>query len=202
MSNIVEAYMEGKMDLRVFKTRKALAEAMMQSLREKPFEDITVQYICDKAMVRRATFYTHFADKYALFSYTVRMQYQAFPSFQQFESTDSAMELFHHIVEDAVNFLAENIVIFRSVISSQMTYVILNTIRSELEQDLLPHIETSLHLHDIHGRSPKFIFHFYLHGIFGSFLWWVREDCPIPKEELVAQIQSMLHIGWKGAVQK
>lgn len=186
--------MKESTDLRVIKTKKALVESLMQCLREKPFEDITVQYLCDKAMVRRATFYTHFADKYELFSYTIRAQYQAFPTFQRTDNTLTPKEIYHHLVEDAVNFLAENMIIFRAMLNSQMTQITLNTIRYELEQDLLPLIQQSMQFHSIQDISPKFIFNFYLHGLFGSFLWWAREDCPITKEELVNQIQSMLHM--------
>ena len=191
----MEIFMEEKTDLRVIKTKKALVETLMQSLREKPFEDITVQYLCDNAMVRRATFYTHFADKYELFSYTIRQQYQAFPSFQHPLAAESTEEMYRHMVKDAINFMAEHRDVFGSLLGSQMVHVILNIIRSEVEQDLLPLIEASMRTNDISDLSPKFIFNFHLHAIFGSFLWWVREDCPITKNELIAQIQSMIHIG-------
>lgn len=187
--------MEKQTDLRVIKTRKALVDALMQSLVEKPFEDITVQYLCDKAMVRRATFYTHFTDKYALFSYTIRQQYRAFPSFQYSLAAGSTEDVYQYMVEDAVNFMAEHMEIFRSLLESQMVHIVLNIIRSEVEQELLPLIEASMRVNGKDALSPKFVFHFYLHGIFGSFLWWVREDCPITKEALIAQIQSMLQIG-------
>ena len=50
-------------DLRIIKTRKALCDAFIILLGEKPFEDITVNELCKKAMVRRATFYQHFEEK-------------------------------------------------------------------------------------------------------------------------------------------
>src|SRR5437899_1924018 len=53
-------------DLRVRRTRKLLSEALVALLAEQPFESITVRQICDRAMVHRATFYTHFTDKYQL----------------------------------------------------------------------------------------------------------------------------------------
>lgn len=186
--------MAEKTDLRVIKTKKALVETMMESLGKKRFEDITVQDLCDKAMVRRATFYTHFADKYELLGYSVRSQYVKFPSYAQFETASNTEDIYRYLVKDAVDFLADNLDIFRSVVNSQATQIILNTIRNEMEQDFLPLIEESMRTNDIHGLSPQFIFNFYLHGIFGSFLWWMREDYPLTKEELVLQIQSMLHI--------
>lgn len=186
--------MEGKTDLRVIKTKKALTESMMEILCKKRLEDITVQEICDNAMVRRATFYTHFADKYELLSYAIRVRYKASLFFQRPSSSDSTEDIYKHLVGDAINFLVDNMVIFHSILSSQIHETVLNLVRGELEQDLLPLIEESIRTHDINSRSPRFVFNFYLHGIFGSFLWWVREDYPITKEELIVQIQSMLHL--------
>ena len=53
-------------DLRVRRTRKLLPDALVALLAVQPFESITVRQICERAMVHRATFYTHFTDKYEL----------------------------------------------------------------------------------------------------------------------------------------
>ncbi|MBR1779944.1 MAG: TetR/AcrR family transcriptional regulator [Oscillospiraceae bacterium] len=60
-----------KSDLRKQKTRKALETAFFELSETKWIEDITVGDICEKAMVRRATFYKHFADKYEFFAYVM-----------------------------------------------------------------------------------------------------------------------------------
>ncbi len=56
--------MPGKEDLRVRKTKKALFDAFMELLCTKPFDEITVNELCDAAGVRRATFYKHYSDKF------------------------------------------------------------------------------------------------------------------------------------------
>ena len=59
------------MDLRIRKTYKALISAFTKLLEEHPYEDITIAMLCDEAMIRRTTFYKHFADKAAFFSFFV-----------------------------------------------------------------------------------------------------------------------------------
>src|SRR5947209_19986541 len=54
-------------DPRVKRTRKLLQDALMELLAEKSFDAITVQDIAERSTINRATFYTHFADKYQLF---------------------------------------------------------------------------------------------------------------------------------------
>lgn len=51
--------------------KKLLSNALFSLVKKKPFEKVTVCDICDEAMVHRATFYSHFADKYALLTYSI-----------------------------------------------------------------------------------------------------------------------------------
>ncbi|WP_366344632.1 TetR/AcrR family transcriptional regulator [Paenibacillus amylolyticus] len=64
---------EKKLDLRVARTHKLLITAFRDLLSEqgKLFSNITINEICDKAMVHRTTFYKHFEDKFALLSATL-----------------------------------------------------------------------------------------------------------------------------------
>ena len=53
----------GKLDARVRRTRDALGDALVSLMLEKPFDDITIQDVLDRAGVGRSTFYSHFSDK-------------------------------------------------------------------------------------------------------------------------------------------
>ena len=59
-------------DLRTIKTLRALKKAFLKLLEEKRFEEITVQQLCAEAEIRRATFYTHFADKYDFLAFFIQ----------------------------------------------------------------------------------------------------------------------------------
>lgn len=56
-----------KVDRRVIRTRDRLGDALVALLVEKPFDDITVQEVLDRAQVSRSTFYEHYRDKNDLF---------------------------------------------------------------------------------------------------------------------------------------
>lgn len=59
------------MDLRIEKTYRALFEAFTALLEEHRFEDVTVAMLCERAMIRRTTFYKHFRDKNAYFAFYI-----------------------------------------------------------------------------------------------------------------------------------
>ncbi|MDR1569625.1 MAG: TetR/AcrR family transcriptional regulator [Oscillospiraceae bacterium] len=58
-----------KEDLRVQRTCKALVSAMFSLLEHRSFRKITVNDLCNEALVSRAAFYAHFDDKYELLSH-------------------------------------------------------------------------------------------------------------------------------------
>ena len=51
------------------RTLKIFSDTLFKLLTEKAFENITVNEICEKASIPRATFYNYFDDKYDLMSY-------------------------------------------------------------------------------------------------------------------------------------
>ena len=50
-------------DARAVHTRAALSSALISLMDGRPFDDISVQEICERARVGRSTFYAHFEDK-------------------------------------------------------------------------------------------------------------------------------------------
>jgi AcrR family transcriptional regulator len=51
------------MDLRAQRSRRWLYEALLQLMKEKPFRDIQITEIADRAQVARPTFYLHYHSK-------------------------------------------------------------------------------------------------------------------------------------------
>lgn len=86
--------MENKQDLRVVKTRNNIKSSFIQLLREKDFNNITVQDILDKALINRKTFYNHYQDKYDLAEQLIHEFFNEFTFFFElrtghFSSMDS-----------------------------------------------------------------------------------------------------------------
>jgi AcrR family transcriptional regulator len=67
---------EERLDPRVKRTRNLILNAFEELLPEKGFQSLTVQDITDKAEINRATFYAHFADKYALLDESIRQTFR------------------------------------------------------------------------------------------------------------------------------
>jgi AcrR family transcriptional regulator len=66
---------EEKLDPRVKRTRALILSAFESLIAQKGFESISVQDVTEKAGINRATFYAHFADKYALLDYSISQMF-------------------------------------------------------------------------------------------------------------------------------
>ena len=114
--------MEKKIDLRILKTYKALTTTFLQLLEKKRFEDITVNELCNLAMVRRATFYKHFADKYEFFIFVIRETQQQFYKENTSTCGDERSKAFYlNLLRRTISFISENEKLIQSILQSNMT---------------------------------------------------------------------------------
>src|SRR5262245_33232955 len=91
-------------DRRQQRTRRQLSHALMELIKEKRFDDITVQNVIDRADVGRSTFYTHYRDKEDLLQQDWERFLDAFSDHFDWEKAgdDSFVpvaHLFHHLRE-------------------------------------------------------------------------------------------------------
>jgi len=65
-----------KLDPRVRRTRSLILQSLSDLLALKSFDSISVQDVTEHAQINRATFYKHYADKYALLDEWVQYQFR------------------------------------------------------------------------------------------------------------------------------
>jgi AcrR family transcriptional regulator len=89
-------------DARVRRTRQRLGMAMIGLMQDKPFDEVTVQDVLDRARVGRSTFYLHFRDKNDLLlaQLEVFLEFMSTKLSVQKESSDRVApvaEMFEHL---------------------------------------------------------------------------------------------------------
>lgn len=97
------------MDLRIKKTYRALFDAFTELLEEHRFEDLTVAMLCDRALIRRTTFYKHFRDKNDYFAFYIDELMTGLPQNRtdaaDSESLGDVQALRHEVFDDAMNMI-------------------------------------------------------------------------------------------------
>ena len=132
--------MSEKQDLRVQKTYAALFQAFQELLTEKDFESITVTELCDRAMIRTATFYKHFADKYAFFAFLINEGLNRYREMLTDRST-SCEEYYLNIIRLSLRLFQENPVLIHAVRSNDMMNIIARTTGARLGHLLVEHLK-------------------------------------------------------------
>ncbi len=179
-------------DLRVYKTKKALVGAMMELLKKKRFDDITVQKLCEEATIRRATFYTHFSDKFDLYSYTLRDQFNNFPSFNKLKEKGYQKNIFRELIQDAIKFLDDNQLIVNSLIKSDCVIHMINIVSNVLSEDLVNATKDNSNFSTYNFTSQQLISRFYITGILNTYIWWIKEKPPITKEDFIELVNKLV----------
>lgn len=182
--------MEQKIDLRIKKTYHLLHLAFTELLEEKSLEEITVGELCDRAMLRRNTFYLHFADKYEYFYFYLSELRDEFRS---------------HILSDnetttpltySVKMLHE---LFRFVLAHQtMLENLKNSNRLSflyiaLQEQIALEIQYTV-IEMNHKKSSTdldLIISFYSGGIINIIYWWLDHPQLLTEAEITERIISL-----------
>ena len=135
-----------KEDLRVRKTKKALAEAFFSLLNEKSFEDITINELCDRADVRRATFYKHYTDKFNfLMSYVKSLRDRFDTLIWKSDKPDTTAKYYVAYAKRVVGFISENEHIISNLIKSNLLPTCFGIIIEQNYIDTRDRLEKSVH---------------------------------------------------------
>lgn len=184
-----------KEDLRIRRTYKLLTDALMSLLEEKPFEEIYVTDICDKAMVHRTTFYKHFEDKYHLFGFCIReIQREFFNKSFLNTGLKDPKEFAMNVVKHALHFHASNqkrsvLLMVKSESNSFMTtfhQTVSQGIQAKLEEYKKSGVTSSIPI--------PIIAEYHTGALMSLIRWWFENNMPIPEEELLKHIDLMINV--------
>jgi AcrR family transcriptional regulator len=171
-------------DLRVRRTHKLLWEALMAEMAERPFEQISVSDICERAMVHRTTFYKHYEDKYALLEQGMRQMYDALlaeaehlpPSAYSVEQPPPYfVRLFEHVAQHERFYRlalgGDGIGRFQRLLRNYLSGKVAHTLREEHTAGALQ-FPIAIHAHYMAG------------AIISVLAWWLEQDMPLSSREM------------------
>lgn len=181
------------MDLRIQKTYMALTSTFIKLLEEKRFEDITVNELCDRAMIRRATFYKHFGDKYEFFTFVIReIQAEFDQEIAGSLDTDMPIDFYITIVRRVIIFFTEREKLIQSVLKSECFPSLLRILSEQVEFDILQKLKEDAEKGYKLIADPEVMAHFFTGAILETLQWWLTRKKPISLESVERQIVDMM----------
>lgn len=160
-------------------TKKAIAAALKQVCREKPFDKISITDITAVCGLNRQTFYYHFQDKYELLSWIYYNEnFSRITEDITFDNWDQKILEMLKIMEQEkafyVNTMKEQEHTFESYLFEMAKALFLEAIARLDEKDRLSDVER------------EFDAEFYAYGICGVIVSWAQRGMRI-KPEVVAE---------------
>ena len=187
--------MEEKMDLRIRKTYLALHNAFTELLEEKRFEDFTVNELCDRAMIRRTTFYKHFADKYEYYAFYMKEIVATFQDRLDPDVPDGDVGAYLlHMSRELLRFMKQHDKLVRNVRNSSMFPVLLSILLDQISYDVTQVLHRSK-TGSTEKKSIESIAAFYAGGFVNVLFQNLKNDEPIDEERFVNVISKFLFMG-------
>lgn len=195
-------------DCRVRKTQKAIKGALIQLLKQHPFEQITIQHIADEADINRATFYQHYLDKYDLLDQIEdEVLFQIQRNFQQnaqkvlSESDEQERKVLLSVIPEGVlHIISEDLERFQILLNVQrngeMERKIGEAISSNLKS-LFPGAEV------INGVPFRYFHAFVVGSMFSVIKTWILDEHRPSIEQQAAYISQLMYQGpWSNIIEE
>ena len=189
----------GKIDRRIQRTYEQLTDALPQLLLRKDWSQITVQELCDAALIRRTTFYQHFQDKHAFMRWYMRERMKEFSAcIDDLEPPQDPVEYFFLLSTRLLDYMNER---------PQLEKVVEKTGNRGLrmlEGFLRRCVDiVVLRLNEWDGSGPEdgaygrpIRSEFYVGGLVAAMRWWYGNGKPCTKEELIQYVRGVVKRDW------
>lgn len=184
-----------KEDLRIRRTHKLLCEAMLSLLEEYSYDNISVVDICDKAMVHRATFYKHFADKNEFMEYVTRVKLREFYdiSAKAHISTD-LNNAYYEIINNVLTYVEMNRNMLKLSIHSSSNSSFIDSLHKIIYEEFVELIEILEKNGETFSVPKDMLAQFYTGGFSSILRCWIADETSYTKQELSVYIEKLLHI--------
>lgn len=165
------------MDLRIKKTYRALFDAFTELLEEHRFEDLTVAMLCDRALIRRTTFYKHFRDKNDYFAFYIDELMTGLPQnrtdAEGTKSLEDVRALRHEVFDDAMNLILAHDQLMNNILASSMSGMLTGMICDRIARSIRERVMSSLVEDALAPVSLETTSEFIAGGIIRLFtIWW------------------------------
>ena len=164
-------------DLRIKKTYRALFDAFTELLEEHRFEDLTVAMLCDRAMIRRTTFYKHFRDKNDYFAFYIDELMSGLPQKRTGKgsavSADDVRVLRHEVFADAMDMILAHEQLMDNILESSMSGMLTSMICDRIAHSIRERVMSTLDEGALAPVSLETTSEFIAGGIIRLFtIWW------------------------------
>lgn len=185
-------------DRRKIRTQKKLKMALLELLKEKELNGLSITEVTQQAACNRVTFYSHYKDLNALLAAIVDDHLQGLVSYfrKSFENLErfSSKDVQRHM--PIFEYIYQNQFIFSLIIKGE----VLPGSQNQFCESLVQVSGTELKLEEETDLEIPALNYFLTYGTLGIFLYWIKEDFKDSPEAMAKKIADLHGRLYEGAV--
>lgn len=174
-------------DRRIIKTKKAIDQAFITLLKEKPLNKITVAELSKKADLGRGTFYLHYKDIYDLYDHMEDKLYaeliEIFDTFSPCNTSENTLKL----TQSMANYIHDEKKRFLILALPNNNGNIFNKLKKIFSQKVLG---TTAHKQTSEYEQLEAIF--MVSGVIGVLEDWLKSGLDMPLEQVSLSLHQLL----------
>ena len=179
-----------KNDLRVIKTRTALYNSLLSLMEEKPFEEIRVSDICNRALINRSTFYAHFDDKYELLSSCIdNLKNSLTRELKKSQNISNTKEYYMELVKTFLNHIEEKKDAYLAIAKHNSNNIVTDIICDAIDTDIQERIK---YYNNETTIPTNILAKFYSGAVVSVAIYWMYHVNSYTKKEMIDYLTVLL----------
>ena len=184
--------MTKKRDLRVQKTYTALFSAFENLITKKTFEEITVRELCNLALIRTATFYKHFSDKYEFLSFMIKELRITYLENAKTLPCHTVEDYYLNIIKSGLEFLMTNQAFIKAADSDNMISIIMETTSEQMHETLIVKLKEDQRSGCTLISSPELTAELFIGAMNQVCRWWLHHQKEISVSRLIEELKPFV----------
>lgn len=182
-------------DARVYRTKRDLANALLELLEERDYDDISVRDITFKARISKNTFYNNFNDKDDVLDllmerYRLMLVEKIKPSLDLLDTKDRR-SFFKTIIEEVVHFFKTGGLPFEKILRSNNNHSLLYSVNLFIQKTLLE--AKNEYAEFFHGELNSPASAYYYGGAFASLIFFsYKNNYDVTEEKMTEDIMQLI----------
>lgn len=177
-------------DIRFYRTKKQIIIAMVELLKIKSFNQITVKNICEKAKISRSGFYLHYMDKYDLIE-KYQLELMTYIN-QMIEETSKEKLSMEETMTKLLYFFKDEGQLLGLLISNKGSIEIQTQVKKMLQQNALKHVIPHINLPLDNETERYYLVIFFSNAMLGLLQEWINTGQKEKPEELVKILSKLI----------
>ena len=180
-------------DRRVRRTKQLIKQSLIELMHEKPFKDITVKDITERADLNRGTFYLHYVDIYDLLSKIEDETLQAIEEMILDYRCKINMPSCYELLDELFSYIEDNRDLFEVLLHSQSEGIFLNKLQYLIKTmglDLM-----KMFYKDTSRPHYSYFLSFVLNGVLGVTEQWFNNGMDMSSTEMATMIDHFIMDG-------